>query len=158
MNACASAALSIVTDTPRIRSVAIAQDHATSIARQSVRDASSARISTVIGHWPTLAGLRLRPPTGAALLGACSQEATSTDSCTRKLRAHRFAAARASTGEMVRGLDTGRRDEARRLGARSGGPARRTERFRPGLAGRPPHRDATDASAFVRAPALPSRP
>lgn len=67
------AALSIVTDAPRIRSVAIAQDHATSIIRQSVRDASEGRISTVA---QALADAR-RAPTDAtadwclALIGAC---------------------------------------------------------------------------------------
>ncbi|MCA9274222.1 MAG: hypothetical protein KDA31_14390 [Phycisphaerales bacterium] len=69
------AALAIVTDAPRVRSVAIAQDHATSIIRKSVRDAADGRISTVIS---TLTDAR-RAPTDAtadwclALVGACAK-------------------------------------------------------------------------------------
>ena len=69
------AALALITDAPRIRSVAIAQEHATSIVRKSVRDASEGRIATVV---EALADAR-RAPTEAttnwclALLGACAK-------------------------------------------------------------------------------------
>lgn len=42
------AALAIVTETPRIRAVAVAQEHATNIVRQSVRDASKGKVSAVV--------------------------------------------------------------------------------------------------------------
>jgi len=42
------AALAIVTETPRIRAVAVAQEHATNIVRQSVRDASKGKLSAVV--------------------------------------------------------------------------------------------------------------
>lgn len=72
------AALAVVTDAPRIRSVAVAQEHATSIVRQSVRDASKGQISVVVD---VLADAR-RATTDAtanwclALIGACGKESS----------------------------------------------------------------------------------
>lgn len=67
------AALSVITDAPRIRSVAVAQEHAASIVRFSVRDVAAGRVDAVLG---ALEDAR-RAPTDAtadwclALLGAC---------------------------------------------------------------------------------------
>ncbi len=72
------AALAIVTDAPRFRAVAVAQEHATSIIRQSVRDSSSGQISAAVS---VLTDAR-RTPTDAtadwclALIGACAKSIT----------------------------------------------------------------------------------
>lgn len=154
------AALSIVTDSPRIRSVAIAQDHATSIVRQSVRDASSARISTVIR---ALADARRAPSPATAdwclaLLGACSQESdehrlvyeealrTALTVSPQRVRKHWEKWCQASTPDDVTKLAGWALEVAVQRDARNASV--------PGWLADLPHRDATDASAFVRASGL----
>lgn len=68
------AALSVMTPAPKTRPVAVAQDHATSILRKGVRDASEGRIASVV---QTLAIAREVPTVhlshwAAALLKACN--------------------------------------------------------------------------------------
>lgn len=72
------AAVSVITKEPRIRAVAVAQEHAMSIVRASVRDASSGRIESVVG---VLGDLRLAPTEATgdwclALLSACEDGST----------------------------------------------------------------------------------